>query len=44
VKLGSRQQSRTLYPLDEIDRWRRDPIGYEQRQQGGHHADRGNDR
>jgi len=41
AKLGDRQQSRTLYAVKEIERWRRDPVGYEQRRQGGHHADRG---
>ena len=44
AKLGDRQQSRTLYAVKEIERWRRDPVGYEQRRQGGHHADRANNR
>ena len=41
AKLGDQKQSRTLYAVKEIERWRRDPVGYEQRRQGGHHADRG---
>ena len=41
AKLGDRQQSRTLYAVKEIERWRRDPVAYEQRRQGGHHANRG---
>lgn len=37
VKLGGNKQSRTLYPLNEIERWQRDPQGYERRQ-GNHHG------
>jgi len=44
AKLGDSKQARTLYAVKEIERWRRDPVAYEQRRQGGHHADRGNDR
>jgi hypothetical protein len=28
VKLGTCRQSRVLYPLEELDRWRSDPLGY----------------
>jgi hypothetical protein len=41
AKLGDSKQARMLYAVKEIERWRRDPVGYEQRRQGGHHADRG---
>jgi hypothetical protein len=41
AKLGDRQQSRTLYAVAEIERWRSDPVGYEERRYGGHHANRG---
>jgi hypothetical protein len=44
AKLGDQKQSRTLYAVKEIERWRRDPVGYEQRRHGGLHADRRNDR
>lgn len=29
IKLGERRQSRVLYPLEELDRWRRDPSRYD---------------
>lgn len=34
AKLGTSQQARTLYRLDEIERWKRDPVGYERRRRG----------
>jgi len=34
AKLGSAKQSRTLYALDEIERWRRDPVAYERKHRG----------
>jgi hypothetical protein len=34
AKLGHEQQSRTLYRIDEIERWRRDPAAYERRHRG----------
>ncbi len=34
AKLGTAQQARTLYRLDEIERWRRDPVAYERRHRG----------
>lgn len=37
VKLGQAQQARTLYRLDEIERWKRDPAGYERRHRGPKH-------
>jgi hypothetical protein len=41
AKLGDSKQARTLYAVAEIERWRSDPVGYEQRRYGGHHANRG---
>lgn len=29
VKLGCSRQARVLYPREELDRWRRDPLGYD---------------
>lgn len=29
IRLGTSRQSRTLYRLDEIERWRSDPVGYQ---------------
>lgn len=34
IKLGTSQQARTLYRLDEIERWKRDPVAYERRHRG----------
>lgn len=34
AKLGTSQQARTLYRIDEIERWKRDPAGYERRHRG----------
>ena len=34
AKLGVSQQARTLYRLDEIERWKRDPVAYERRHRG----------
>ena len=34
IKLGPKQQSRTLYRIDEVEKWKRDPVGYERRRQG----------
>ena len=34
IKLGSEQQSRTLYSLAEIEAWQRDPAAYERRGRG----------
>ena len=34
VKLGQAKQARTLYRLDEIERWKRDPVAYERRHRG----------
>lgn len=31
VKLGTSRQSRVLYPIAELDRWRDDPLGYSRR-------------
>jgi len=28
VKLGVERQSRVLYPIEELDRWRADPLNY----------------
>jgi hypothetical protein len=28
VKLGTERQSRILYPVEELDRWRSDPLNY----------------
>jgi len=37
AKLGTSQQARTLYRLDEIERWKRDPAGYEAKHRGPKH-------
>lgn len=34
AKVGTTQQARTLYRLDEIERWKRDPVKYERRHRG----------
>jgi len=34
AKLGTAQQSRTLYSVAEIERWKRDPVAYERRHRG----------
>jgi hypothetical protein len=34
AKLGQAPQARTLYRLDEIERWKRDPVKYERRHRG----------
>ena len=34
AKLGASQQSRTLYSVAEIERWKRDPVAYECRHRG----------
>jgi hypothetical protein len=34
TKIGTSKQARTLYRLDEIERWRRDPVAYERRHRG----------
>ncbi len=34
AKLGTAQQSRTLYSVTEIERWKRDPVAYERRHRG----------
>jgi len=31
VKIGSARQSRVFYPIEELDRWRADPLGYSRR-------------
>jgi hypothetical protein len=37
IKLGTSQQARTFYRLDEIEKWKRDPVAYERRHQGPKH-------
>lgn len=36
AKLGTQRQSRVLYELEEIERWRADPKRYERRAYGRH--------
>lgn len=31
AKLGTSKQARTLYSITEIERWKRDPAGYERK-------------
>lgn len=31
VKIGPSRQARVFYPVEELDRWRSDPLGYRQR-------------
>jgi hypothetical protein len=33
TKIGGSKQARTLYRVDEIERWKRDPVAYERRRQ-----------
>jgi len=40
AKLGESPQAPTLYSVAEIERWRRDPVKYEQRHRGPGHASR----
>ena len=40
AKLGETPQARTLYSLAEIERWKRDPVKYEQRHRGPGDASR----
>jgi len=42
AKLGTTQQARTLYSLTEIQKWQRDPAGYERRHRGPLHDRRHN--
>lgn len=37
AKLGHEQQSRTLYRIGDIEKWKRDPAAYERRNQGPKH-------
>lgn len=37
-KLGTSKQARTLYLLADIERWQRDPAGYEAKQRGPRHG------
>lgn len=34
IKLGTSKQARTLYRVDEIENWKRDPVAYERRHRG----------
>lgn len=34
IKLGTAKQARTLYRLADIERWKRDPAGYEAKHRG----------
>lgn len=38
TKIGAAQQARTLYRLDEIEKWKRDPVAYERRHRGPKHG------
>lgn len=31
VKVGTSRQARVFYPIEELDKWRSDPLGYRQR-------------
>jgi len=37
TKIGASKQARTLYRIDEIERWKRDPVAYERRHRGPRH-------
>lgn len=37
-KLGTSKQARTLYRLADIERWQRDPAGYEAKHRGPKHG------
>jgi hypothetical protein len=40
TKTGTTKQSRTLYAIDEIQAWQRDPAGYEARRRRSHRGPR----
>lgn len=40
IKLGETRQARTLYSLVELERWQRDPLGYEARRRSSHRGPR----
>lgn len=37
-KLGTSKQARVLYRLADLERWQRDPAGYEAKRRGGQHG------
>jgi hypothetical protein len=37
-KLGTSKQARTLYRLADLERWQRDPAGYEAKHRGPKHG------
>lgn len=40
AKLGDSPQARTLYRVDELERWQADPVAYETRRNREHHDHR----
>jgi hypothetical protein len=38
IKLGASKQARVLYHLADLERWKRDPAGYEAKHRGPKHG------